>query len=273
MSLRLENPAGVEAARRVLIEVWTILGEYRDALTLVGGAAPPLLIGDVAEDPYVGTLDVDVVIDPVTVSQPVYRRISELLEAREYKQDERNVYRWYRTVTIGGQHIEVELDLLAPADGSTHRHIRLDGERLARNSEGASIVRRQFETHDVTGTMPDGRRNTVEVRVAGPAALVVLKALALDGRDKPKDAYDIEYVLAHVNEGVTGVAATLREWRDVMIVQTAVNVLRRKYFGVEGLGPSSVVLYRRLPRGESADQVRALAFARVVRLLEIYDDA
>jgi hypothetical protein len=266
----LDNPAGVEAAKRVLIEVWTVLGEYRDALTLVGGAAPPLLLGEVAGDPYVGTLDVDAVLDPVVVVEPVYRRISELLVERGYRQDHRNRYRWFRTLVIGDQTIEVEVDLLAPSDGSGRRHVRLGGERIARNSEGAAIVREQYELHDVTGTLPDGRSNTVEVRVAGPAALVVLKALALDGRDKPKDAYDIDYVLAHTTGGVDAVGATLRSWSEIAVVQKAVAVLRNKYTDVDANGPASVVLYRRLPVGEVADQTRALAFARVQRVLEIF---
>jgi len=270
MSLRLENPVGVEAAARVLIEVWTILGEYRDALTLVGGAAPPILIGELAEDPYVGTLDVDAVLDPTAVTEPVYRKISEVLLGRGYRQDQRNMFRWFRTVDIGDQSIEVELDLLAPSDGSMHRHIRMDGERVARSSEGASIVRRQFETHVLSGTMPDGRHNTVEIRVAGPAALLVLKALALDGRDKPKDAYDIDYVLAHTSGGLTVVGASFRAWRGIEIVQKAADVLRQKYVDVNAYGPASVVLYRRPPAGDAADRVRALAFARVQRLLEMF---
>ncbi|MEA2026412.1 MAG: hypothetical protein U9O18_06955 [Chloroflexota bacterium] len=39
-----DEPAGVEAARRVLVEVWTVLSEHRDSLTLVGGSAPPFLV-------------------------------------------------------------------------------------------------------------------------------------------------------------------------------------------------------------------------------------
>lgn len=33
-----DYPQGVEAARRVMLELWSILGAYRDTLTLVGGA-------------------------------------------------------------------------------------------------------------------------------------------------------------------------------------------------------------------------------------------
>lgn len=263
------NPAGVEAANRVLLEVWTILGEYRDALTVVGGAAPPLLIGDVLDDPYVGTLDVDAVLDPAAVLEPIYRRMSEVLLERGYRQDPQNHFRWFRFVVLDDQEIEVELDFLAPPDGTRHRHVRLEGERVARSAEGAAIVREQFEIHTLSGILPDGRPNTVELRVAGPAALVVLKALALDGRDKPKDAYDIDYLLAHTGAGIDSIGDSLRSWDQIEIVSRAVAVLSAKFRDVNDYGPSSVAFYRGVPEGQRSDQVRALAYARVRRLLSI----
>ena len=57
-----DYPQGVEAAQRVMLELWSVLGAYRDTLTLVGGSAPPILLGDVPDDPYVGTLDVDLIV-------------------------------------------------------------------------------------------------------------------------------------------------------------------------------------------------------------------
>lgn len=55
-----ENPRGVRAAQSVLLELWTMLGEFRESMTIVGGSAPPLLVGSQQDDPYVGTTDVDV---------------------------------------------------------------------------------------------------------------------------------------------------------------------------------------------------------------------
>ena len=72
------------AAQRVMLELWTILVRFADAMTIVGGSAPPLLTGDDPDDPYVGTLDVDLVIDPIEVPDDVYRTIAELLRARGY---------------------------------------------------------------------------------------------------------------------------------------------------------------------------------------------
>lgn len=260
--------SGVEAARRVLIEVWTILGAYGDALTLIGGATPPLLVGEVEADPYVGTLDVDVVIDPEAIAEEAYRTISELLRERGYRQDATNKYRWFRVVEIGGEDVEVELDFLAPQDGSGRRHRRIAGEPLARNADGALLVRDQYEVHHVGGRLPDGRYNKVTVRVAAPAAMVVLKALALDGRDKLKDSYDIDYILTYIAGGADAVGQALGELRQMEVVKRALEILDRKFESVDSIGPTSVAKYRRQGSGEAAEATRAVAFARVRRVIE-----
>lgn len=262
-----DDPASVEAARRVLLELWTILARFADAMTIVGGSAPPLLAGDQPADPYVGTLDVDLVIDPIGVPDDVYRTIAQLLRGRGYRQL-RQPSQWLRTVVIDERPIEVEVDLLAPMTprlGAGHRHERIGGEPLARRTEGAEIVRLTHQDREIAGTLPDGRRNRVSVRVAAPAAMVILKALAMAERDKPKDAYDIDYLLAHI--GVEEIAREIVALGALEALSKAIAILADKFGSVEAIGPMSVALYRRIPLGSTgADQVQALAYARMARL-------
>lgn len=263
-----DDPASVVAAQRVLLEVWTILAGFADAMTIVGGSAPPLLTGDRPDDPYVGTLDVDLVIDPIGVPDDVYRTIAELLRERGYVQLDQP-FRWLRSVAVEGRLIDVEVDLLAPVtprDGAGHRHERIGGEPLARRTEGAELVRTAFVDQEIAGLLPDGRPNRVSIRVASPAALVVLKALAMGQRDKPKDAYDIDYLLGHI--GVEEVAAGIIAMGHVDAVVKAVRVLADRFSSIDAIGPASVAMYRRVPFGSpEADRVQALAFARVDQLL------
>ena len=263
-----DDPASVVAAQRVLLELWTVLAGFADAMTIVGGSAPPLLTGDQPDDPYVGTLDVDLVIDPIGVPDDVYRTIAELLRERGYVQLDQP-FRWLRPVVVDERSIDVEVDLLAPVTprgGAGHRHERIGGEPLARRTEGAELVRTAFVDHEIAGLLPDGRPNRVSVRVATPAALVILKALAMGQRDKPKDAYDIDYLLGHI--GIGDVAAGIAAVGNVGSVIKAVGILADKFGSIDAIGPASVALYRRSPlRSPEADRVRALAFARVDQLL------
>jgi hypothetical protein len=263
-----DDPVSVVAAQRVLLELWTILAGFADAMTIVGGSAPPLLTGDQPDDPYVGTLDVDLVIDPIGVPDDVYRTIAELLRDRAYIQLGQP-FRWLRSVVVDERSIEVEVDFLAPVTprgGAGHRHERIGGEPLARRTEGAELVRTAFVAQEIAGLLPDGRPNRVSVRVAAPSALVILKALAMGQRDKPKDAYDIDYLLGHI--GIEDVAAGIRAVTETEIATKAVGILAEKFSSIDAIGPASVALYRRAPlRSPEADRVQALAFARVEQLL------
>lgn len=265
-----DNQASVVAAQRVMLELWTILARFADAMTIVGGSAPPLLTGDDPDDPYVGTLDVDLVIDPIEVPDHVYRTIAELLRGRDYAQLD-PPFRWLRAVDLDGRTIDVEVDLLAPATprtGPGRRHERIGGEPLARRTQGAELVRAGHVDREISGTLPDGRPNRVSVRVATPAAIVVLKGLAMGDRDKPKDAYDIDFLLRHA--GVDQIAEGIAEFKSVEPVRRALSVLAVKFATVDTIGPTSVALYRRAQlRSAEADELQALAFARVRRLLDL----
>lgn len=265
------DAAGVEAAERVTLELFTVLGEFRDCMTVVGGAVPPLLVGESSEDPYVGTLDVDVVIDPVAVPEETYRSISEQLVARGYERAGQP-YQWKRTVSVNGREVAVRVDLLAPMTdrrGATHRHEAV-GDVWARRVPGAELLRDHHERRTLRGRLPDGRPNEVEVRIASAAALIVLKALALDGRDREKDSYDIDYVLGNIPGGIPAVVDDLRPLATVPVVRTALEILARKFSDPDAYGPASVAGYRRARRGsDEADQVTALAYARVRRLLDL----
>jgi len=164
-----DDPASVVAAQRVLLELWTVLAGFADAMTIVGGSAPPLLTGDQPDDPYVGTLDVDLVIDPIGVPDDVYRTIAELLRERGYIQLDQP-FRWLRTVLVAERSIEVEVDLLAPVTprgGVGHRHERIGGEPLARRTEGAELVRTRGDQIRIT---------PIRARKPGPKPSKVLVA-------------------------------------------------------------------------------------------------
>lgn len=263
-----DDPTSVVAAERVMLELWTVLAGFSDALTIVGGSAPPLLTGDTPDDPYVGTLDVDLVVDPIGVPGNAYRTIAELLRERGYSQLDQP-FRWLRAVTVDGRSIDVELDLLAPATPRTkpdHRHERIGGEPLARRTEGAELVRIASVDREVEGVLPDGRHNRVAVRVAAPATFVILKALAMGQRDKPKDAYDIDYLLRHI--GVEEVAAGIAGLGEVAPVMKALRILAEKFGSIDAIGPTGVALYRRARLGSpEGDQLQAVAFARVDQLV------
>jgi hypothetical protein len=273
----LDDPIGVRAARSVLLEVLTILGEVADAITVVGGSVPPLIVEEPDDDRYVGTLDVDIALDAGLLNDTadeVYATVAEHLERRDYKQVD-PPFRWVRTVEVDGQEVEVYLDLLAtPPEqlGKNRRTVAFQEQGKARRLDGGAILADLRVATEVEGVLPDGRNNRKTAFVAAAGAHVVLKALAIDGRDKPKDSYDIDYVLTHVapdGQGPRMVAAELAPYLELPSVDKALAILADKFDSADSYGPQSVALYRRLaPSSDEANAIQARAFALVQELLE-----
>lgn len=70
-----------DAARAGLAELMTVLGAYRDALVLIGGWAPYLILetfGEPGEFAHIGSIDIDFVVDPAIsqAAQPALRTLS-----------------------------------------------------------------------------------------------------------------------------------------------------------------------------------------------------
>ena len=84
------NEPEVQACFSVIVEVVTILGEYRDNMVLIGGNVPPLLIPS-AKDKHPGSLDVDLALNFKNITSPAYKTIVKTLRSRGYYQNE---YRW-----------------------------------------------------------------------------------------------------------------------------------------------------------------------------------
>ena len=86
-------------------------------------------------------------------------------------------------------------------------------------------------------------------RVSGPLGFFVAKIGALVGRDKPKDAYDIVWLLEAWPGGPEGAAAAVREsvafWRPD--VQAALGRLATEFADASRVGPAPTLGSRHRP--------------------------
>ncbi len=71
----------VEAARRVLADLGQVLGSFfADSIVVVGGWVPDLLVPD-AEEPHVGSIDVDLALNADKLREGRYAKIVKSLLA------------------------------------------------------------------------------------------------------------------------------------------------------------------------------------------------
>lgn len=111
-------------------------------------------------------------------------------------------------------------------------------------------------------TLPDDEgRTTWSFSVTGIVGFLVAKVAALVGRDKPKDAYDIVWLLENWQGGPEGAASAVRDTgllqRDDVVESLARNAV--EFAEPDCLGPSSFV---RFMATEGALQEQRLRRAR-----------
>jgi len=98
--------------------------------------------------------------------------------------------------------VEVEVEFLAPKEVKLkkNRPKLVEGFRVLQADACGNAFHAPVEK-EVSGQTVRGRTNTLRGRVASLPDFLIMKAHALAGRDKPKDAYDLCYCLEHFPEG------------------------------------------------------------------------
>ena len=81
------------AAHRVLVELVNVFREYEDEIRVVGGWVPDLMF---PEEGHVGSVDVDIMINHLTLQDEGYQNMSRILHYQIrnycYNTDIRNIY-------------------------------------------------------------------------------------------------------------------------------------------------------------------------------------
>ncbi|MGH9494776.1 MAG: hypothetical protein ACRD3B_07255, partial [Candidatus Sulfotelmatobacter sp.] len=166
----------------------------------------------------------------------------------------------------------VLVDLLMPRDAKTRRNrpALIAGLRV-QGADAGEIALKNNVRLTVDGKMPDGRPNRVELLVASIPALLVMKGFALDGRDKPKDAYDIYYCVRHFPGGPKALADACRPLLDEPVARDGYSRIAAKFGAEDAFGPHTVSLFLGESGGfgdMSAEQVRVDAYRQVRAWLE-----
>ena len=264
----------VKAAHRVLIELTQVLGEYEEHTVIVGGWVPSLLM---PHSRHIGSTDVDLAIDHNAVQGTPFGPIRTLLEQSGYYPEAKRAFTFNRDVALndGGtpDSVVVQVDFVAAEYGQAgkNRASQPIQEFRARKARGSDLVfdRNLVEHVPIIGYLPDGTELDAQIRVAGPVPFLVMKANALKNRDKPKDAYDIWFLLKNHPAGLDGLADALIEHAKHGLVQEALDHLTRTFAAADGKGPTAVAnFYDFQPDTEEYEEIRQDAYLRVRSILE-----
>ena len=200
----------------------------------------------------------------------------QLLEAAGYKRGEEDLraFQMFREVRIdAGPPIKVIVDFLMARDAKFKRNRPpLLAGFAVQKATGADVANRHFVYQELSGAMPDGRHNSVRLRVASIPAFLVMKGHAIIGRDKPKDSYDIYYAIKHFEDGIGALADLSRSLIEHQVAKQAFDNIGQKFDRIDGYGPQTVVKFlveSGATDGMSPAQIAQDAFSHVQAWLEM----
>lgn len=250
------GPGVTSASRSVLLEVLTILRSYQESLVLVGGWVPFLLLEQHkrAQDPFihVGSIDIDLAVDPVQVKAPQYATIVELLTQHGYRMlaDRRLALpsSFERTVTspLTRKPYTIRIDFLTAFEASEKPRtlsIPVQDDLVARKIYGCEAAFRHQSKVEISGVLPEGGELSVHMRMADLIGCLAMKGIVLGERYREKDAYDIYALAAHYGEGPREVAAIMRKHLSEPLVAESMERIKSAFAKRESHGPVWVATF------------------------------
>ena len=257
--------AQITAARRASLEALSLvlaaLAEFADDFVLIGGWAPYFLLqkhGRGGAEHY-GSVDLDLVFDGPRLSPERRQQILDTLKNAGCEQrmwDKASEIpipnSFLMPVTVGARQLKIQVDLIG-----------LDGVGQRNLESHYALALKQHE--DVTMTVGDRDLN---VRVSGAAAVFAMKAIALNNRKAPKDAYDLYMVARYYKAGPESLAEELKPLLHGPPIRSSVANVRRWFADEFAPGPRAVVEFLLSDAPAPAQvRLRQQAFGVIQRLL------
>ena len=263
------NARSNDAVKSVLIEIAQTLGSFQGKFAVVGGAVPWLLLNN-EEMPHVGTLDVDLGLDHEALGDGEYATLVGALQKQGYAQSmELRRFQLQRVVdpNDGGPPIRVVVDFLMPRDAKPEKNDPpLVDDFAVMKASGGELPLLFNELVEITGAMPDGIKNKVEIAVCSIPALLAMKGHALLGRNKEKDAYDVYYCIRNYLGGPEALAEACLPLLSHESAQEGYAGIARKFDEFDSYGPGCVRKFAeeaQILGDRSADEWQQDAFGQV----------
>ncbi|MCA1868320.1 nucleotidyl transferase AbiEii/AbiGii toxin family protein [Agrobacterium genomosp. 3] len=258
-----------KAVKGVLVEIGQILGSFKGKFAVIGGAVPWLLL-DNEDMPHVGTLDVDLGLDAEALGDGEYATLVEALMGNGYRQrEELRRFQLVREVPVddGGAPINIVVDFLMPRDAEIVKNRPpILSDFAVQRADGADLALRFYQLVAITGDMPGGGTNRVEVAVCSIPALLAMKGYALNGRHKQKDSYDIYYSIRNYPDGIEALAEACKPLLEQKSGAQGYQYIADKFDAVDGYGATSVrkfVAETDILDGRTPEQWQQDAFGQV----------
>lgn len=257
-----------KAAHRVLVELVNIFKEYEEEIRIVGGWVPDLMFPG---EGHVGSVDVDVLINHLTLEDEGYQNMSRILQKNGYREHPDKFFSFIKTVDVEGTIYDVDVDILAGMYGGTQmkkRSQHVQGIKALKATGGNFAFDFPAQKISVEAKRPDGAMDVANVNVVAVVPYIIMKAAAM-GRGKAKDAYDIYFIIKHYRGGVTELAHEFKPVADRKLVLEMKEKLAGKFASADHAGPKDVSDFLDLEDEEEIEMIKRDAYEQVQALLNL----
>ena len=221
----------INTSKSALVELMRTLRPYKAAIVLIGGWVPYLLLEShkTPEDTFrhVGSIDIDLIVDPDIVDNNEYQTIVELIGQSGWNQAPGKQFTFERAVRGKDsvvRNITVDFLTLQKKDkGQKHRHRDVQSDLRARIMLGAELGLSHNNWYLMKGEMPNGAKTEVEFKMLDVVGCIGTKGIALGDRYKHKDAYDIVSVLDHYGNGVKEISNNFKPFLGELQIQDSLK--------------------------------------------------
>lgn len=256
------------AAHRVLVELVNIFKEYEEEIRIVGGWVPDLMFPG---EGHVGSVDVDVLINHLTLEDEGYQNMSRILQKNGYIEHPEKFFSFIKTVDVEGIPYDVDVDILAGMYGGTQlkrRSQHVQGIKALKATGGNFAFDFPAQKICVEAKRPDGAMDVANVNVVAVVPYIIMKTAAM-GRGKAKDAYDIYFVIKHYIGGVKELANEFKPVEDRKLVLEMKDKLAGKFASANHAGPKDVSDFMDLEDEEEIEMIKRDAYEQVQALLNL----
>jgi hypothetical protein len=258
------DEADSQAALKCLYEVSELFETGGIRYLVVGGWVPELLL---PEEGHIGSIDADFLLKRGT-SEKAKKTLSNLLIENGFSPHPEKWFSFQKQYPSSQGPIAIDVDLLTEAYGGTAPKHR------SNNANGIKALK-------ITGGDYAFLFAPISVRIAGqkhPIKVVnyipflIMKSLAMNDpkRNKPKDAYDIYFVLSRTPDYVSlglKFSALIKKEKDQgktdSLAQRCSSILEIWFPSPKGKGPDAIIGFEHPNTLEEEDRIRQSAYQYV----------